>query len=105
MILLSFIFVDAIVNISCKGSILSVEEGFIELEEADGKGNDGSSKQNKSIHINLIEYDDNIPKPNKSGRSCTITGCVGFEIDGVECEGVIDIVRSLPICRTGLFVD
>jgi hypothetical protein len=53
--LLSFLFVDDVVNISCKGSILSVEEAFVELdilfEEADGKGNDGSSK--KYININF----------------------------------------------------
>ncbi len=46
----SVIFVDGVVNISCKGLILSVEETFIELEEADGKGNDGSSKSKIYIY-------------------------------------------------------
>jgi hypothetical protein len=47
--LVPFTFVDAVVNISCKGSIVSVEAAFVEVvvlfEEAVGNGNDGSSKK------------------------------------------------------------
>jgi hypothetical protein len=84
----SIIFVDGVVNISCKGLILSVEEAFIELEEADGKGNDGSSKLNKSREVSLI-----------------VDG-VGLGIDVIEGDGVIvGVERSLPACRTGLVDD
>jgi hypothetical protein len=66
----------------------------------DGNGNDGSSKY-LYIDIDLIEYDEGIPKPNKSGGFSTIVGCVGVD----EGNGVIDVGRSLPACRTGfLFV-
>jgi len=57
----------------------------------------------------LIKYPDIIPKPNKSGGFSITTGSVWFEIDVVEDDGVIDdcivdVERSLPVCRTGLLL-
>ncbi len=94
---------DGVVNISCKGSIIAVDVVFVELTVlVDGNGNDGSSKY-LYIDINLIEYDEGIPKPNKSGGFATT---VGVAIDVAEGNGVIDdwivgVERSLPACRTG----
>jgi len=52
-----------------------------------------------------IEDLDMVPKPNKSGGFSITIGSVGLEIDVVEGDGVIDVGRSLPVCRTGLLVD
>jgi len=92
---------DGVVNISCKGSIIAVDVVFVELMVlVDGNGNDGSSKY-LYIDINLIEYDEGIPKPNKSGGFSTTVGVAIDEGNGVIDDWIVGVKRSLPACRTG----
>ncbi len=101
--LFSLTVVDELVNNSCKG-LMSGEEFFVAIGKTFEVTIDGSSKQpidSSRFHIQSKM----VPKPNKSGGFSITTGSIGLEIDVVEGDGVIDMDRSLPACRTGLLVD
>jgi hypothetical protein len=83
---------------------MSGEEFFVAIGKTFEVTIDGSSKQpidSSRCHIQSKI----VPKPNKSGGFSITTGSIGLEIDVVEGDGVIDMDRSLPACRTGLLVD